>query len=88
MGIYIFKVRTCWRSFPEKAGLRQKYYPEMIQSSKDIFVYDYERENRIMDYEIRVNNGVREKILIPRTRDSDYWKDVGTIDSFYEAPWT
>jgi glucose-1-phosphate adenylyltransferase len=86
MGIYIFKVRTLLEVLSgEGQDFGKNIIPEMIQSSKDIFVYDYERENRIMDYEIRVNNGVREKILIPRTRDSDYWKDVGTIDSFYEA---
>ena len=86
MGIYIFKVRTLLEVLSgEGQDFGKNIIPEMIQSSKDIFVYDYERENRIMDYETRVNNGVREKILIPRTRDSDYWKDVGTIDSFYEA---
>jgi glucose-1-phosphate adenylyltransferase len=59
--------------------------PEMIGEKKDIFVYDFEKENRIRDYEVNVREGVREKVLVDRTRDSTYWKDVGTIDSFYES---
>jgi glucose-1-phosphate adenylyltransferase len=57
----------------------------MIDKFDDIFVYDFEQENRIMDYEMRVTGGVREKVLIDKTRDSSYWKDVGTVDLFYEA---
>jgi glucose-1-phosphate adenylyltransferase len=32
-----------------------------------------------------VKNGIREKTLLERTNDSSYWKDVGTIDSYYES---
>jgi glucose-1-phosphate adenylyltransferase len=86
MGIYIFKVKTLLDVLSgEGQDFGKHIIPEMTQGFDDIFVYDYERENWIMDYEIKVNNGVREKILIPRTRDSAYWKDVGTVDSFYEA---
>jgi glucose-1-phosphate adenylyltransferase len=86
MGIYIFKVNTLLDVlWGEGEDFGKHIIPKMIQGVKDIFVYDYEEENRITDYEIKVNNGVREKVLIPKTRDSAYWKDVGTIDSFYEA---
>ena len=57
----------------------------MIGSRHDIFVYDYEKENKIEDFEVRVKDGIREKILVDKTRDSSFWKDVGTIDSYYEA---
>jgi glucose-1-phosphate adenylyltransferase len=32
-----------------------------------------------------VKAGTRRKVLVDRTRDSRYWRDVGTIDSYYEA---
>jgi glucose-1-phosphate adenylyltransferase len=57
----------------------------MLAKNKDIFVYDYNEENDIEDYELRVKDGVREKILVEKTRDSSYWKDVGNIDSYYET---
>jgi glucose-1-phosphate adenylyltransferase len=86
MGIYIFKVDTLLEVL--KGGgqdFGKHIIPEMIIHHKDVFVYDFEKENRITDYEVRVNNGIREKVLINQTRDSSYWRDVGTIDSFFEA---
>jgi glucose-1-phosphate adenylyltransferase len=86
MGVYIFKVDTLLEVL--KGGgqdFGKHIIPEMVIHHKDIFVYDYEKENRITDYEVRVNNGIREKVLINLTRDSSYWRDVGTIDSFFEA---
>ena len=57
----------------------------MIGKHHDIFVYDYEKENKIQDFTVEVRDGIREKTLAERTRDSAYWKDVGTVDSYYEA---
>ena len=37
------------------------------------------------DFVVEVKEGRRQKVLVDRTRDSSYWKDVGTIDSYYEA---
>jgi glucose-1-phosphate adenylyltransferase len=51
----------------------------------NVFVYDFEKENAIEDYMVAVKDGRREKMLVSRARDSTYWKDVGTIDSYYEA---
>jgi len=86
MGIYVFKAKTLLDVlYREGDDFGKHIIPRMIHEMKDIFVYDYEQENCITDYEIRVADGVREKVLIERTRDSSYWRDVGTIDSFYEA---
>ena len=32
-----------------------------------------------------MKDGVREKRLVEKTSDSTYWKDVGSIDSYYDA---
>jgi glucose-1-phosphate adenylyltransferase len=86
MGIYIFKVKNLQQALKsEGQDFGKHVIPEMMTAGDSIFVYDFEKENRITDYEIQVENGVREKILIDKTSDSSYWKDVGTIDSFYEA---
>jgi len=86
MGIYIFKVETLLNILHgDGQDFGKHIIPGMIGKEKDIFVYDFEKENRIQDYEVKVQHGLREKVLINRTRDSTYWRDVGTIDSFYEA---
>jgi glucose-1-phosphate adenylyltransferase len=86
MGIYIFKVVTLLDILKgEGQDFGKHIIPAMLTQYKDIFVYDFVKENRIRDREIRVQNGVREKVIIDRTRDSSYWRDVGTVDSFFEA---
>jgi glucose-1-phosphate adenylyltransferase len=57
----------------------------MTSKGHKILVYDYENENRIEDFVVEVKEGKRNKVLVGRTRDSSYWKDVGDIDSYYEA---
>jgi glucose-1-phosphate adenylyltransferase len=86
MGIYIFKAKTLHQALAgEGLDFGKHVIPEILKKGSDIFIYDFEKENRITDYEIQVENGIREKVLIDKTSDSTYWKDVGTIDSFYEA---
>jgi glucose-1-phosphate adenylyltransferase len=86
MGIYVFKSKALLDVlYGEGEDFGKHVIPRMIRDMDNVFVYDYEQENRITDYEIKVTNGVREKVLISRTRDSSYWRDVGNIDSFYET---
>jgi glucose-1-phosphate adenylyltransferase len=86
MGIYIFKVDSLIEVLQgQEEDFGKDIIPKMISKHSDIFVYDYEKENRIRDYVIEVKDGRRTKILVDRTRDSSYWKDVGSIDSYYEA---
>lgn len=86
MGIYIFRVNNLLQALRgEGMDFGKHIIPGMIGGRRDLFVYDYEEKNQITDYEIKVEFGIREKVLVESTRDSTYWKDVGTIDSFYEA---
>ena len=85
-GVYIFEVDTLLQALQGKEDDFGKHIiPGMIGKHHDIFVYDYEKENKIEDFEVRVRDGIREKILVDKTRDSSYWRDVGSIDSYYEA---
>ena len=85
-GVYIFKVDTLLQALQgHEEDFGRHIIPEMIDKHHDIFVYDYEQENKIEDFEVKVKDGIREKILVDKTRDSSYWRDVGGIDSYYEA---
>jgi glucose-1-phosphate adenylyltransferase len=87
MGIYMFKLKSLIDILNRSEGMDfgNEIIPEMIKSDNSVYAYDFEKENAIEDFEIRVKNGIREKVLISRTKDSAYWKDVGTIDSFFDA---
>jgi glucose-1-phosphate adenylyltransferase len=86
MGIYIFKVGALLKALQvEGQDFGKDVIPGMIGKHHGIFVYDYEKENRIEDFELEVKDGIRQKILVGKTRDSSYWKDVGSIDSYLEA---
>jgi glucose-1-phosphate adenylyltransferase len=86
MGIYIFKMsalREAMEGTEEDFG--KQVIPRMTARGHKVFVYDYENENRIEDFVVEVKEGKRSKVLVKRTRDSSYWRDVGDIDSYYEA---
>jgi glucose-1-phosphate adenylyltransferase len=86
MGIYLFKVDSLVRSLQgQEEDFGKHIISKMIYENKNIMVYDYEKENRIEDFQVEVKDGIREKIMVDQTRDSTYWKDVGTIDSYFEA---
>jgi len=86
MGIYLFTIDTLIRCLQgQEEDFGKQIIPQMIAQQEDIFVYAYENENKIEDFKTEVRDGIRHKILVDQTRDSAYWKDVGTIDSYYEA---
>jgi glucose-1-phosphate adenylyltransferase len=86
MGVYLFNTGTLLEvmKIPED-DFGKGIIPKMIEKYADVFVYDYERKNRIQDFIIEVSEGRRRKALVDRTRDSAYWRDVGTIESYYDA---
>ena len=86
MGVYIFRAGALRETLHGQGDdFGKEILPDMIGRGIGIFVYDYEKENRIQDVVVEVKEGKRHKILVEKTRDSAYWKDVGTIDSYYEA---
>jgi glucose-1-phosphate adenylyltransferase len=86
MGVYIFKVGTLLEALRgQEDDFGKHVIPTLMGKRNDIYVYDFEKENRISDLVVEVKDGIREKVLVDRTRDSSYWRDVGTIDSYYEA---
>jgi len=86
MGVYIFKASTL-REILESQGndFGKDIIPRMIYGSSNIFVYAFTEKNKIEDFITEVTEGKRRKVVVDRTRDSSYWRDVGSIDSYYKA---
>jgi glucose-1-phosphate adenylyltransferase len=86
MGIYIFNTDVLTRIMQEGGNdFGKDIIPGIANRYPGVFVYDFAKNNKIEDFSIQVENGRRSKILVERTRDSSYWKDVGSIDSYYET---
>ncbi|MBI2848035.1 MAG: glucose-1-phosphate adenylyltransferase [Chloroflexi bacterium] len=86
MGIYIFNTDTAVGALRgDEDDFGKHIIPGLIDKGGNVFVYDYEQENKIQDFIVEVRDGTRQKVLVEQTRDSAYWRDVGTIDSYYEA---
>jgi glucose-1-phosphate adenylyltransferase len=86
MGVYIFNAQALLDVMQGQGDDFGKHIiPRMIANHQDVYVYDFEKENKIEDFKVEVKEGIREKFLVKSTRDSSYWKDVGTIDSYYDA---
>jgi glucose-1-phosphate adenylyltransferase len=86
MGVYLFRTGTLKEALQEPGDdFGKGIIPKAITGGLNIFAYDYEEENKIEDFVVEVKEGTRRKILVGRTPDSSYWKDIGSIDSYYEA---
>jgi glucose-1-phosphate adenylyltransferase len=86
MGIYVFNTNLLLDILKEEGDdLGRDFIPRLIQKRQDICLYDFDRQNRIEDYIIQVDSGRRNKILVEQTPDSSYWRDIGSLDSYYEA---
>lgn len=87
MGIYLFKadflIDLLHKSDDDDFG--GDIIPRLINDYK-IMAYPYRRLNKIRDYIHMVDSdGVRRLKLVDVTRDSQYWRDVGTLDAYWNA---
>ena len=86
MGIYAFEADALLEALRiGEDDFGKDIIPAMIDKGTEVFVYDYAASNQIEDFVVQVEDGRRKKLLVERTRDSSYWRDVGSIDSYYEA---
>jgi glucose-1-phosphate adenylyltransferase len=86
MGIYVFNVNVLMKILKEEGDdFGSNIIPGLMGKRQDIFLYDFATQNRIEDYIIQVESGRRNKVLVEQTPDSSYWRDVGSLDSYYEA---
>lgn len=86
MGIYVFKASVLMEALQEEGDdFGKDIIPAISGKKSDVLVYDFTEKNKIEDFIVQVEDGRRSKVMVDRTRDSSYWRDVGSIDSYYEA---
>ncbi len=87
MGIYLFRTDTLIDALKENEGadFGKHIIPFLIPRTR-VYAYHFQRENAIEDYVYDTReNGERRLLLEPRTRDSSYWRDVGTLDAYWNS---
>ncbi|MFC1928821.1 glucose-1-phosphate adenylyltransferase [Chloroflexota bacterium] len=86
MGIYVFNANILAQILREGGDdFGKDIIPGIANKRSGVFFYDFAKNNKIEDFNIQVKDGRRNKLLVERTSDSSYWKDVGSIDSYYQA---
>ncbi len=87
MGIYLFRTETLVHALSSwsEDDFGGDIIPNLLDSHR-IYAYPYRKNNQIEDYvHITGEDGIRRLMLESRTRDSAYWRDVGTLDAYWNA---
>jgi glucose-1-phosphate adenylyltransferase len=86
MGIYLFQA-GCLRKALDNDHLDfgKDIIPMLIREGTAVYAYDFSHLNIIPEWEFLKHEGVRRKELVPRSSDSDYWRDVGTLEQYWLA---
>ncbi len=87
MGIYLFQTETLLELLESKleVDFGKGIIPSALETHR-VYAYPYNRSNRIKDYiYVTLEDGGREERLESRVRDSSYWRDVGTLDAYWNA---
>jgi len=87
MGIYLFRTDILLEILEanKEDDFGHDIIPKMLESHR-VYAYPYGQQNRIEDLIfVTLENGEREPRLQSRTRDSSYWRDVGTLDAYWNA---
>lgn len=86
MGIYLFDYHTL-REWLALAGddFGHDILTRMIARHEPVLAYDFSKLNAIEEFESVEHEGRRFKRLVPRATDSDYWRDVGTLEAYWTA---
>jgi glucose-1-phosphate adenylyltransferase len=87
MGIYLFRTEVLMGLL--QSGSEDDFGKDIIPGLLNhykVFAYPYSRFNRVEDYiYLTLEGGARRPRLEPCTRDSSYWRDVGTLDAYWNA---
>jgi glucose-1-phosphate adenylyltransferase len=87
MGIYLFRTETLLEILKtsDADDFGRDIIPLLLDTYR-VYAYPYRQQNRIEDYVyVTLENGERKLRLEPHTRDSAYWRDVGTLDAYWNA---
>ena len=87
MGIYLFRTDTLVQVLEswQDDDFGRDIIPRMVDTHR-IYAYPYRKSNCIEDFvHVTTEDGERVLRLETRTRDSGYWRDVGTLDAYWNA---
>ena len=88
MGIYIFRTDVLIKILEstDYSDFGKDIIPRLIRTHK-VYGYPYRKYNQIKDYVFKFSEseGIRAKEVVNKTRDSVYWRDVGTLDAYWNA---
>jgi len=87
MGIYIFKTKVLLDLLKndDRADFGKHLLPDMLNKYR-VMAYPFRKINRIRDIEAHTDeDGIRSETIVDNSRDSGYWRDVGTLDSYWNA---
>jgi glucose-1-phosphate adenylyltransferase len=87
MGIYLFNTDVLIDSLKNNKldDFGKEIIPRLVDTHR-VLAYPYSQCNKIRDFVYEtLENGERELKLDTHTRDSSYWRDVGTLDSYWNA---
>ncbi len=87
MGIYIFKAEVLLDLLKrdDKPDFGKDILPSILDSHK-VMAYPYRRENRIEEVVFFTDEGgSRAELPMEVAPDSGYWRDVGSLDAFWNA---
>ena len=87
MGIYIFKTEVLIDLLQkdDRSDFGKHLLPGILKTHR-VMAYPYRRENKIMDMIAYTDSkGMRREKTVESIRDSGYWRDVGNLDSYWNA---
>jgi glucose-1-phosphate adenylyltransferase len=85
MGIYIFEADILMKWLAnDLVDFGKDVIPAMVRAGEPVYAFDFSLLNQIEDYVVVSRDGTRCKELRP-TEDSGYWRDVGSLDSYWQA---
>lgn len=87
MGVYLFKLDYLNKILKKVEGhdFGHDVIPVAVEQGL-VMAYSFDQLNRIRDYAwVSNDDGSRSRLLVENTNDAFYWRDVGDLDSYWQA---
>jgi glucose-1-phosphate adenylyltransferase len=86
MGIYMFKTQVLIDLLEKdnRSDFGKHILPDILETHR-VMAYPYRRENKIEDVIYYTDEDGERKETVKIIRDAGYWRDVGTLDSYWNA---
>jgi glucose-1-phosphate adenylyltransferase len=86
MGIYMFKTQVLIDLLEndDRQDFGKHILPNILETHR-VMAYPYRRENKIEDVTFYTDEDGERRETVETIRDAGYWRDVGTLDSYWNA---